>query len=75
MHPRAVAAKPPRTGTVVKEIDVGLRLGVDAQHLSLLCDCLVEEEVSLVETNRRAQRLFGRANAGDVIDVGVRQQI
>ena len=59
---------------VVEDVDRRLRLNRDAEHRALLDDMLVERQVVPVQVDRRAKGLFRCGDAGDVIDVRVRQQ-
>ena len=55
-------------------IDGRLRLDAQPEHLPLLDDLFVEKVVVLVQPDRHAERRLRPADAGDVIEVGVRQQ-
>ena len=55
-------------------IDRRLRIHAQAEHFSLLHDLFVEEIVGLVQPDRHAERRLRFRDAGDVIEVGVRQQ-
>ena len=58
----------------VEHIDRRLRLDADAEHPAVLDDVLVEEEIVAVQIHRHAQRALCGGDAGNVIDVCVREQ-
>jgi CheY-like chemotaxis protein len=58
----------------VEPIDRRERLDADAEHRGLFGRALVEEHVVAVQVHRDAERPLRRRYAGDMIDVGVRQQ-
>ena len=74
IDPGAVLAEAPRPLPVVEEVHLRLRFDLQPEHLSLLHDRFVEEVVVPVQPDRHAQRLLRRADAGDVIEVRVRQE-
>ena len=59
---------------VVEHVDGRLLLDLEPEHRALLRRRLVQKQIVLMEVNRRVERILGSADAGDVIDVRVRQQ-
>src|SRR5262245_24473866 len=74
-HPDAVVSEAQRRIALVEEIHRRLWFGLEAEHQALLNDAVVEKQILAMETNRRfGERLFGAPHAGDVVEMGVRQQ-
>ena len=74
VDPRRIFAERPGALTVIELVDRRLRVDLEPERLSLLHDRLVQEVVVAVQHDRRAERFLRPADAGDVIEVGVRQQ-
>ena len=74
MHPGPVLAKPPRSFTVIKEVDVRLWIGRHSEHLPLLHHSLVEEQIALVQADGRTKRLLRGSDSRDVVDMGMREE-
>ena len=60
--------------TLVEPIHRRLWLDLQAEHQPLLHDGLVQREIRFVQHDRCAERPLRTADAGDVIEMGVRQQ-
>ena len=59
---------------VVKVVHRRLPIHAKAEHQSLLHDLFVQEVVGLVQPDGHAERRFRPGNAGDVVEVGMRQE-
>ena len=64
----------PRAGALIKEVDWRLRLDRQAEGGALLNDSAIEEFVVAVQADRHAQCLLRASDAGDVIEMRVREQ-
>ncbi len=74
MDAHFVAAERDRFRQVVERIDRRLRLDPNPEHHSLLHDGVVQRTVVGMQHHRGSRRRPGAADAGDVIEMGVRQQ-
>ena len=74
MNPHSVPAKRPWARPVVEEVHGRLRLDGNAKSHPLLNDRAVQKIVVAVQPDRYAERRLRTSDAGDVIQVRVRQQ-
>ena len=71
---RHTVAEADRLAWRIEVVDRRLRLDRQAEHLAHLDHPFVKEQIVAVEVDRHAERPLRGADAGDVVDVGMRQQ-
>jgi CheY-like chemotaxis protein len=74
MDGRGTGAEPNRLPARVKPIDRRLRLDAEAEHPPHLDGPFVEEEIVAMQIDRHGERPLGGGDAGNVIDVSVREE-
>ena len=74
MDGHGAGAEPDRLAGRVKAIDRRLRLDAEAEHPPHFDRPFVEEEIVAVQIDRHVERALGGGDAGDVIDVSVREE-
>jgi hypothetical protein len=74
MGPRVVVAKRDDLPGRVEHVHRRWRLDAQPEHCPLADGVLVEKQIVAMEMDRRAQRPLRGGDAGDVVDVGMREQ-